>query len=131
MLGQFGWARMFGSKVLVSNLPKEWTINEISSRYGVCGQINSVQLIKNAMGQNTGKAIVEYTSEKNASEAIKVFDNKAVDDVINFAKPVFDKGEQSKRKDVNLLARRVYLMNVPYDAHHSEIKRLVETFAEV
>lgn len=83
------------------------------------------------MGQNTGKAIVEYQSEKNATEAVSVFDNRAVDDMINFAKPVFHKGDHSPRLDANLLARRVYLMNVPYDAHVTEIYRLVSDFAEV
>jgi RNA recognition motif-containing protein len=35
------------------------------------------------------------------------------------------------RKDPNLLARRVYLMNVPYDAHTTEIQKLVQEFAPV
>lgn len=108
---------MFSSKILVSNLPQDWSVHEIKSRYSACGQVNSVKIIKNAMGQNTGKAIVEYQNESSVQDSIKTFDNRAVDDMIHIVKPVFEKGETKPRKDPNLLARRVYLMNVPYDAH--------------
>lgn len=83
------------------------------------------------MGHNTGRAIVEYKNEAYADEAVKAFNNHAVDDMVNLVKPVYEKGEQRPRKDENLLARRVYLMNVPYDTHQSEIQRLVQDFAEV
>ena len=58
--------RAFSNKVLISNRSPDWNTNDISSRYSKCGQIAQVQLIKNSMGQNTGKAVVEFKSEKNA-----------------------------------------------------------------
>ena len=51
--------------------------------------------------------------------------------MVNMLKPVIQKGDHSKRNDTSLLARRVYLMNVPYDAHQSEIKNMVAEFADV
>ena len=60
-----------------------------------------------------------------------MFNNVAVDDMVNLAKPVFDKSESNPRHDSNMLARRVYLMNLPYDAHQSAIQKLVSEFAPV
>jgi hypothetical protein len=47
-------------------LPKYWDQNEIATRFGIVGNVHSVQLIKNKLGQNTGKVIVEYSSEEHA-----------------------------------------------------------------
>ena len=46
-------------------------------------------------------------------------------------KPYFSKGEKSPRQDEDLLARRIYLMNVPYDATTKELEDLVSTFVPV
>lgn len=47
-------------------------------------------------------------------------------------KPFFEKGiNQPERTESSLLARRVYLMNVPYDAALKELETLVSEFAEV
>lgn len=51
-------------------------------------------------------------------------------------KPYYSKDErgnreQSPRLNPELLARRVYLMNVPYDSTVKEIEDLVKSFAEV
>ena len=83
------------------------------------------------MGQFTGRAIVEYSDQRFADQAVAKFNNRAVDDMVNKVQPVIDKGEDSPRKDASLLARRVYLMNIPYDAHHTEIERLVKEFAPI
>lgn len=40
-------------------------------------------------------------------------------------------GEKSKRKQSSLLERRVYLMNVPYDATKAELVALVKEFAPI
>ena len=44
-------------------------------------------MIKNNLGQNSGKVIIEYSSETHAKEAIKKFDNNAVDNLVCTAKP--------------------------------------------
>ena len=41
-----------------------------------------------------------------------------------------NKGE-TPRKDQGLLQRRLYLMNLPYDANKREIEGLVREFAEI
>jgi RNA recognition motif-containing protein len=46
-------------------------------------------------------------------------------------KPYFDRKGESPRKAPGLLARRVYLMNLPYDSTKREIENLVKEFAEI
>ena len=67
----------------------------------------------------------------HASQAVETFDNHAVDNLICTARPVIEKGEIAPRQDTNLLSKRVYLMNVPYDAYIHEIEALVKEFAPV
>jgi|TARA_B110000305_G_C19260336_1_gene549194 RNA recognition motif-containing protein len=47
------------------------------------------------------------------------------------ARPYLEKGETSERVEPSLLARRVYLMNLPYDAHHKEIEKLCSEFTPI
>jgi len=83
------------------------------------------------LGQNSGKAIIEYANEKIASDAVSTFNDKAVDNLICSARPYLTKGAQSDRKDSSLLKRRVYLMNIPYDTHMKELEVLCKEFAKV
>lgn len=47
-------------------------------------------------------------------------------------RPFFEnKDEDRPRNDSNLLKRRVYLMNVPYDSTIGELEELVSKFAPV
>lgn len=55
----------------------------------------------------------------------------AVDNMINRVRPFFEKKGETQRKDHGLLQRRIYLMNMPYDATPKEIEGLVKEFAEV
>lgn len=78
--------------------------------------------------------MLTYEKEGSAESAIARFDNKAVEGLICKVKPYFERGlqeNQSTRKDSSLLARRVYLMNVPYDATLKELDSLISEFAEV
>ena len=47
----------------MKNLPTYWDKNEIASRFGTSGTVEAVNLIKNNMGTNTGKAVIQYESE--------------------------------------------------------------------
>ena len=47
------------------------------------------------------------------------------------AKPFFEKGQQSERKETTQLAKRVYLMNLPYDVYPSEIENLCKEFVPI
>ena len=66
-----------------------------------------------------------------AKEAIKKFDNNAVDNLVCTAKPFLKKGEVHERIEPSLLDRRVYLMNLPYDASIREIESLCKEFASI
>jgi RNA recognition motif-containing protein len=66
-----------------------------------------------------------------AKAAIKKFDNNAVDNLVCTAKPFLKKGEVHERIEPSLLDRRVYLMNLPYDASIREIEALCKEFAPI
>mmetsp|Transcript_26334 Transcript_26334/g.25517 ORF Transcript_26334/g.25517 Transcript_26334/m.25517 type:complete len:99 (+) Transcript_26334:290-586(+) len=55
----------------------------------------------------------------------------AVNDMINLVKPYYDdkSGQQNVRRDDNLLSRRLYLMNLPYNVTTLEIEKMVKAFA--
>lgn len=55
----------FTSRVFVEGLPLDWTHHEIAQRFGLTGSVLKVNLVKNSMGQNTGKAIVTYEKESS------------------------------------------------------------------
>lgn len=46
-------------------------------------------------------------------------------------KPYYDRKGETPRKAPALLARRLYLMNLPYDATQREIEILVREFADI
>lgn len=62
--------RNFAKKLFVVGLPADWDQNEISSRFSLTGTLESVHLVKNAMGQNSGKAVLEYERDDSADAAI-------------------------------------------------------------
>ena len=81
-------------------------------------------MVKNQSGLNTGKAVLTYEKEASAEQAIARFDNRAVENLIVNVKPFFEGGTPSDKRPRNeksLLSRRVYLMNLPYDATHKEL----------
>jgi RNA recognition motif-containing protein len=65
--------------------------------------------------------------------AVKVFDNIAVDSQINRVKPYYMSkgGNDNPRTNAELLSRRLYLMNIPYDSTVKELELLVKEFAQV
>ena len=123
--------RFFSTKIFVSNLPPYWDSNEIQSRFSKVGSVEKVQLIKNNLGLNSGKAIIEYKTEAHATQAVSTFNNTAVDNLICLARPVIEKGEVAPRKEPGILSKRVYLMNVPYDAYLHEIEGLCTEFVPI
>ena len=88
-------------------------------------------MIKNSLGQNSGKVIIQYQNGKIAEEAIKKFDNNAVENLVCSARPFLKKGEVHDRVEPGLLNRRVYLMNLTYDASIREIETLCKEFAPI
>jgi RNA recognition motif-containing protein len=123
--------RAFTARVFVEGLPADWSHHEIAQRFAVSGAVQKVNLVKNNLGQNTGKAIITFEQEASAQNAQEKFDNQAVDNLVVKVKPFYEKKGESPRKAPALLARRVYLMNLPYDATKREIEQLVKEFAEI
>ena len=125
---------MFSNRVFVQGIPSDWDKDEINSRFSLAGKLSAIHMVKNQSGQNTGKVVLTYEKEASAEQAIARFDNRAVENLIVNVKPFFEGGipsDKRPRNEQSLLARRVYLMNVPYDATHKELESLVSEFAPV
>lgn len=70
--------------------------------------------------------MISFAKEDQVNECIKRFDNRAVDNLVCNVTPYFEEGGMTRqRTEHSLLERRVYLMNVPYDATIKEIESLV------
>ena len=128
--------RMFNTKVFVQGLPTEWDENEINARFSLAGPLERVHFVKSAQGLKTGKVVLEYQESSNAEQAVARFDNQIVDGLICSCKPFINKKnmvvkDDDARRSKSMLARRVYLMNVPYSASNREIEQLVSEFAPV
>jgi RNA recognition motif-containing protein len=93
--------------------------------------VQKVNLVKNSLGHNTGKAIVTFDQESAAQSAQEKFDNNAVDNLVCRVRPYYERKGETPRKAPGLLSRRIYLMNLPYDATKREIEGLVREFAEI
>ena len=72
-----------------------------------------------------------FEQESAAKSAQEKFNNIAVDNLVCLVKPFYEKKGDGPRKAPALLSRRVYLMNLPYDATKREIETLVKEFADI
>lgn len=80
--------------------------------------------------------MIEFAEESSAEVAVNRFDNQAVNGMICSVKPFMNKADKNvkdddARRSKTMLARRVYLMNVPYASTNREIESLVSEFAPV
>jgi RNA recognition motif-containing protein len=75
--------------------------------------------------------VVTFDDDKDGEIAVKRMDNRAVENLILSVKPYMDKQDKRPRQAESLLSRRIYLMNVPYDASMEELDGLVSKFAPV
>jgi hypothetical protein len=67
--------RSFTARIFVEGLPSDWSHHEIAQRFSIAGNVQKVNLVKNSMGHNTGKAIVTFDQESSAQSAQEKFDN--------------------------------------------------------
>mmetsp|Transcript_1777 Transcript_1777/g.2314 ORF Transcript_1777/g.2314 Transcript_1777/m.2314 type:complete len:186 (-) Transcript_1777:103-660(-) len=119
------------TKVYVNHLPTYWDEKEIKDRFGIVGEIKSVRLIKNSLGENSGKALIDYNNNKTAMAAIEKFHDRAVENLIATVVPFLKKGEVAPRNEPEVLAKRVQLMNLPFDCYDWEVKNLCKTFVPI
>lgn len=71
-----------------------------------------------------------YSTKESAEQCISHFNNRAVDNLVCQVSPYFEEGGlQRTRNEPGVLQRRIYLMNVPYDATLKEIENLVKPHA--
>ena len=123
--------RTFSSKVFVSGIPTDWDENEINARFSLVGPLQNVQFVRNSLGEYTGTVAIEYQDKDSAEQAVARFDNQAVEGKICSVKPFINKNNRAGLNTANMLARRVYLMNVSYSTSNAEIESFVSEFAPV
>ena len=84
-------------RLFVGSLPYSTTSAQLEEIFSQVGKISSLNLITDRYsGQSKGFAFVEMSSDKEADEAIKKFNNFEIDGrkiVVNVAKPQVDKAK--------------------------------------
>ena len=63
--------RLFSSRVFVRNIPKNWTNDQVSSHFSKGAPVSDINLVKSASGENSGKAVLTYSSKQDADASIK------------------------------------------------------------
>lgn len=61
--------RLFTTRIFIEGLPADWSHHEIAQRFSLAGTVQKVNLVRNSLGQTTGKAIVTYEQEAAARSA--------------------------------------------------------------
>jgi cold-inducible RNA-binding protein len=88
-----------GKKLYVGNLPYSATQESLEAAFGACGEVNSVNVIKDRdSGQSKGFAFVEMTRDNEAQKAIESLNGSSMDGrdiVVNEAKPMRSRGGNS------------------------------------
>ena len=89
-------------RLFVGSLPYSTTSAQLEEIFSQVGKISSLNLITDRYsGQSKGFAFVEMSSDKEADEAIKKFNNFEIDGrkiVVNVAKPQEDRSGQSQNR---------------------------------
>ena len=119
------------TQIFVKHLPSGWDQNEVATRFGVVGPVLKVNLIKNSEGENTGKALISFKDNSTAQQAIDMFNSRKLSDQACSAAPFVHSGEVATMKETSLVSKRVYLLNLPYDAYKWEIENLCKEFVSV
>jgi RNA recognition motif-containing protein len=132
-LHSFTPSRFFTHKLFAINLPKNWNSEKIALYFGKVGNVSQVSVIKNKIGEVTGKAVISYSEENEVETALKSFEKEGIflDGHIIKLRPFFDKKGDSPRKDFDLIKKRIYLQNLPYKASKDDVITLVSEFAQV
>lgn len=88
-------------RLFVGSLPFSATSGQIEELFAQAGKVASVNLITDRFsGQSKGFAFVEMTSDEEADEAIKKFNNFELDGrriVVNVARPMEDRTNRGDR----------------------------------
>ena len=90
------WQLRRASKLFVQGIPPVWDSQEVSRRFSLVGEVKQVDMIKNAIGINSGKVVVHYVEDNGAAKAIEKFDNRAVENLVIRCRPFFE-GRDSAR----------------------------------
>jgi len=81
--------RRFASQVFVQGFPAEWNADELTRRFGTMDKLQKVHMVRNEQGLKSGKAVLTFVDDSAGDRVIKMFDNKAVDNLICRVTPFF------------------------------------------
>lgn len=123
--------------VIVRNLPKTWNASDIIGSLND-KFISKINFIKSKSGEKTGKAILHFQSEKEAKNAIKIHQGRAVLDShlflelyeANTTEDQTKKSEGDKSFQQRLLSR-VYVRNISKAATKDDIIAITSKIADV
>ena len=79
----------------VQGIPLEWDTNEISRRFAIAGRLENTHVIRDNLGKSTRRAVLTFASKDAAEQAIKSFDNQAIENQVCKVKPFYEnKGQE-------------------------------------
>ena len=125
--------------VIARNLPKTWTASDIIENLND-KFISKINFIKNINGENTGKVILHYQSEKEAKIAIKYHQGKPVLDTHIFLEIYEGDASENKKKAKEetthknfqqRLSSRVYIRNISQEATKDDIIAITKNIADI
>jgi RNA recognition motif-containing protein len=122
-------------KVFIENLPTDWKDEDIRVRLEQLGKIEKLHIIKNSIGQKTGRVLAIYEKIENLADAIKNFKDK-----MPFFKPVKIRFfREFKTKKINpdylndeydLKSEVLLIKNIPSDLLMQDLKLFLSEFQE-
>jgi polyadenylate-binding protein len=104
------------NNLIVRNLGKEMTTQELSALFSGAGNIISCKINKNVKGVSEGFGFVQFSKEEEAAQAILMFNNKADvgkqygDNEKPLLVDIFEKCDIRNKKDVFF---NLYIKNLP------------------
>lgn len=113
--------------IYLENLNPEWTEEEVRVRLEQLGEIEKLHLVKNKIGESTGKVIAVYSKIDQLVQALNLFKDK-----YPYDKPIkirfYRKFENNKQKMLDNLV--LLIKNVPQELPKDDLRLFISEFAE-
>jgi len=122
--------------VVIRGLPQTWFENDIQSYFDKnSSQIQKINLIKNRIGDNTGKALITFGNSNQAESFIKQW-NQSQLNVNNLSQQIAaeiftPKVREQAPKETSIDNKQIYIYNLPWKWGSEDLKKLAADFGQV
>ena len=112
----------------VENIPVDWNQEDIITRFQQIGKVENVHIIKTALGEATGKIVVQYEKIENIISAIEKFKNKCPD--FKPLKLKFFRKFKENKDNSQFMKNVLLIKNLPYEVTVEDMKLIMTGVAE-